>query len=224
MEKDDLLDKGYAEDSLDEIPSVMEIQPTLRARFWEIMLAALACVFFVYVLKQIPTNGFFLDTKLGFSLNLLHIKIPYAYMAWPVRILALISFFYGVVVVLQQKTTLYQLNDLNLIYTLGILTRSSDSTDLVSIRDHKLTSTLHDRILGISRLKILSKDVTDPEMNLIGISKEEAQGIINFLRKYAYQNYTEMRLAQEKSKMRKNRKRQSRIEDALGFSDDGSDE
>lgn len=145
-------------------------------------------------------------------------------MAWPVRILALISFFYGVVVVLQQKTTLYQLNDLNLIYTRGILTRSSDSTDLVSIRDHKLTSTLHDRILGISRLKILSKDVTDPEMNLIGISKEEAQGIINFLRKYAYQNYTEMRLAQEKSKMRKNRKRQSRIEDALGFSDDGSDE
>lgn len=222
-QQEELLDKGYSEDSLSEIPPVMEVQPTLRARFWELFICGAVCMFFVMTLKKVPTYGVYLDTLLGFNLKLLHIKISYGMMAWPLRIGALVSFFYGVFIVIQQKTTTYQLNDLNLIFTRGVFTRTSDSTDLVSIRDHKVKSTLHDRILGISRLKILSKDVSDPEMDINGITKQEAQSIINFLRRYAYQNYTEMRLAQEKAKMRKNRQRKNRIDDALGFSDDGGD-
>lgn len=203
---EDLHENGYEEDSLEQLPSAIELQPTLRDRFWEIGLSLILCMFFVYVLKQVPANGIYLDTLIGLKMKFLHIKISYLTLAWPLRILSLGSFFYGVFVVLEQRMTYYHLNDLNLIYTRGVITHQSDSTDLIDIRDHKLTRTIHDRILGLSRVKVISKDLTDPEMLIKGITAQEGQNLINFLRRYAYQNYTEMRIAQEKQKIRRNRK------------------
>lgn len=217
------LDPGYAPDSLDEIPSVMEIQPTVRARFIEMVLATVVCCFFVYWLKQVPEYGTYLDKMLGFKMNLLHIKLSYELLAWPLRIGALVSFGYMVVIILQQKSTLYQLNDRNFIFTRGVLVRESDSTDLVSIRDYKLTRTIHDRILGLSRLVIFSKDITDPEMPVKGIEAKDAQRIINFLRKYAFQNYTEWRLAQERNKRRQNAKRPNPLDIGDIVSEDEGD-
>lgn len=224
MRDEELLNKGYSPDSLDEIPPALEVRPTLRARFWELTLIALVTIFFVVLMKKIPTYGIFLDSLLGIKLKILHIKITHEMMAWPLRIASLLSFFYGVFIVIQQKTTLYQLNDLNLIFTRGVFNRTSDSTDLVAIRDHKLMSTLHDRILGISRLTIISRDLTDPEMKINGITKQEAQSIINFLRKYAFQNYTESRIAKEKAVLRQNRMRKDKRDDVGGIIDDNQDD
>lgn len=222
MSSDKSVQNGYDRDSLDEIPPVLEIHPTLRARFLELVLATVVCVFFVYLLKSIPPFGTYLDKLLGLKISFLHIKISYETLAWPCRIGALLGFGYGAFVVLQQKMTVYQLNDRNIIFTRGVITRQSDSTDLVAIRDHKLTRTLHDRILGLSRLVILSKDITDPEMPIKGIKSEDAQMLINFLRKYAFQNYTEWRLSKEREKNRQNNSRR-KTDEALGFSDDGDE-
>lgn len=223
MSSDKSVQNGYEADSLDEIPPVMEIQPAIRARLFEMILAIGACLFFVYLLKQIPLRGYYLDSLIGIKMNLLHIKINYEVLAWPCRIGALLSFGYGVWVVLQQKMTVYQLNDRNIIFTRGVINRTSDSTDLVAVRDHKLSRSLNDRILGLSKLVILSKDITDPEMPIHGIRAEDAQKMINFLRKYAFQNYTEWRLSKEREKMRQNNSRK-KVDDSLGFSDDGDAE
>lgn len=219
--KKEAIQNGYDPESLDEIPSVLEFQPTIRARVWEMGLGVIGCLIMVYLLKQVPTYGTYLDKMLGFKMNLLHIKISYEVLAWPLRIGALASFGYMVAVVLQQKSTLYQLNDRNIVFTRGVLVRQSDSTDLVAIRDYKLTRTIHDRILGLSRLVIFSKDLTDPEMPVVGIEAKEAQMIINFLRKYAFQNYTEWRLAQERNKARQNAKRPNPLDIGNIVDDDG---
>lgn len=221
--KKDQVQNGYDSDSLDEIPSVMEFQPAIRARVWEMGLAIIVCCLMVYLLKQIPAYGTYLDKMLGFKMNLLHIKISYELLAWPLRLGSLISFGYMVFVVIQQKSTQYQLNDRNIIYTRGVLVRESDSTDLVSVRDYKLTRTIHDRILGLSRLVIFSKDLTDPEMPVVGIDSKEAQQIINFLRKYAFQNYTEWRLAQERTKRRQNSQKPNPLDIGNVVDGDGDD-
>lgn len=220
------IQNGYDADSLNEIPPVMEVKPTLRARIWELLLFAGLAIFFAYLINLIPPYGTYLDRLLGFKMNLLHIKISYGVLAWPLRIATLGSFAYGVYIVLQQKMTTYQLNDRNIIYTRGVFVRESDSTDLVAVRDHKLISTIHDRILGLSRLIILSKDLTDPEMPIIGIEAKEAQQIINFLRKYAFQNYTEWRLAQERQRRRQNNVRRQDVIDDLppGAFNNGDDD
>lgn len=192
-------------DELDEMVPVLEFEPTIRYRLWEILIGIIVSLYFVSLINKIPESGTFLDTMFGLKIKFLHIKISYETLAWPCRILSLTGFFYAVFIVLQQKMTQYQLNDLNLIHTHGVITRTSDSTDLVAIRDHTLKRSLSDRLLGLSRLKILSNDKTHPEFNINGITQEQAQAVVNFMRKYAYQNYTEFRLAQEKAKMRKNR-------------------
>lgn len=222
--KQEQMQNGYDPESLDAIPPVLEIQPTIRARIWEMGIALVVCLFMVYLIKQVPAYGTYLDKMLGFKMNLLHIKLSYELLVWPLRIGALAAFGYMTVVVLQQKSTLYQLNDRNFIFTRGVLVRESDSTDLVSIRDYKLTRTIHDRILGLSRLIIFSKDMTDPEMPVVGIEAREAQQIINFLRKYAFQNYTEWRLAQERNKRRQNAKRPNPLDIGNIVDDDNGDD
>ena len=196
-------------DELEEMVPVLEFTPTIRFRIWEIFFGLFISLFFMNLMKEIPINGLFLDSIVGLKIKLLHVKISYEILAWPCRIFSLLGFFYAVFVVLQQKMTQYQLNDLNLIHTHGVITRTSDSTDLVAIRDHTLKRSLSDRLLGLSRLCIISNDKTHPEFDIKGITAEQAQSVINFMRKYAYQNYTEFRLAQEKAKMRKNKSKQN---------------
>ena len=153
-------------------------------------------------------------------ISFLHIKLSYAVLAWPLKIIASIASFYAFFIFLQQKLTKYRLTDLFLERTHGVINRTSDTTDLVAIRDQKLSRNLLDRVLGISRLLIISKDVTDPEMTIKGISASDAQKIVNFLRKYAFQNYTEWRISKEKQNDRQAKKNRKNP-DATGFEDDG---
>jgi hypothetical protein len=70
---------------------------------------------------------------------------------------------------------------------------------------------------------IFSKDLTDPEMPVVGIEAQDAQQIINFLRKYAFQNYTEWRLAQERNKRRQNYSRPNPLDIGNIVDDDDGD-
>lgn len=206
---------------LDAMEPILEVVPTLRGRFFEIFLSLGVAIYLIYLLKQIPPYGMWLDQLIGLKIKFLHIKLSYATLAWPLKIIASLASFYAFFVFLQQKLTKYKLTDLFIERTHGVINRASDSTDLVSIKDQRLSRTLLDRVLGISRLLIISKDVTDPEMMIKGISSSDAQKIINFLRKYAFQNYTEWRIHKEKQNEKQARKRKN--PDLTGFEDDGDE-
>jgi hypothetical protein len=73
-------------------------------------------------------------------------------------------------------------------------------------------------ILGLSKLTIISNDVSDPEMTLKGVTSQDAQKIVNFLQKYAFRTYTEYRIAREKervSKSSKDRNSKAKFDDVI---------
>lgn len=198
---------------LQEMDSVLEVVPTLRGRIFEMVVLVGICLLMVSLIKKVPAYGMYLDNLLGFKMSLLHIKLSYEFLVYPLRAVALLSFFYAVYVFLQQKMTKYKLTDLYLEKTHGVFLRESNTTDLVSIKDQRSTRNILERLLGLEKITIMSADITDPEMTLAGITHSDAQKVKNFLQKYAFRNYTEFRIAREKESIRNRRKRDTSVID-----------
>ncbi len=196
------------QDDLKPMDEVLEISPTLRGRLFEIFLLVVLSLFFLKVYKMIPPDGVWLHKALGLDWNILKKKVDSAYFMWPIRFLCLSSFLLGLYVYLQQKLTIYRLTHLFLQKKHGIFLRTTDSTDLVTIKDQTMTRNILEMMLGLSTLKITASDVTHPEMIIRGITNEDASKIQNFIQKYAFRTYTEYRIARDKEA--RNAKRKNR--------------
>lgn len=198
-----------------DMESVVEISPTLRGRIIELIILFGISFYLAFLLKKIPSYGMYLDTMLGFKLSFLHIKLSYNFLAWPLRVVSLLSFFYGVYIVLQQKTTKYKLTYLSLEKNAGVFNRESNPIDLVKIKDHKEFARWYERPLGLSRLKVFSSDVTDPELLIKHITKADAHKMYIFIKKFAFSNYNEMRIAERREAERRNRLRGEKPTDTV---------
>ena len=201
-------------EELKPMDDVLEISPTLRGRISEIVILVIMSLIFLKLHKLVPVDGLSLNEILHVNFTFLSKKISATYLQTPLKVLCLGSFLYGMYVYLQQKLTVYKLTYLYLQKNSGVFYRTSDSTDLTAIRDQRKTRNIIEMALGLSRLTIVSTDVTDPEMVISGITKEDAEKIINFLRKYAFRSYTEYRISRDRDKTQKSRKDR-------GFVDDG---
>ena len=210
--------KDIKDPELQEMDSILEVVPTLRGRFLEMVVLIGICMGCIKLMNKVPPYGMYLDYLLGIKFSWLHFKLSYEVLVYPLKGLALTSLILAAYIYLQQKMTKYKLTDLYLLKSEGVLLRESNSTDLVSMKDYRTSQNLLERILGITRLTIMANDVSDPEMIIKGVDNTDATKMINFLRKYAFRNYTEYRIAREKEIQRTRRKKD------LDVIDDGGDD
>lgn len=205
-------------DELKPMEEVLEVSPTLRGRLMEIFGLVVLGLIFLKLFKMVPPQGLSIYDIFGLKfLPIFTQKIPAAYLQNPLRILCLGSVIYGLYVYLQQKLTVYKLTYLYIQKNSGVFYRTSDSTDLTSVRDQRKTRNLVEMALGLSKMIITSNDVSDPEMIIKGITNDDAEKIINFLRKYAFRSYTDYRIARDKEKSKKPTSRDHAISDEGDF-------
>lgn len=220
MRKDELQDYNNAEVS--ELEAILEVSPTLRGRFLELLLFLTICFSAMYILKQVNPNGYILGELLGFKMAILKKQLSYNFFAYPLRVIGLLALARVVYIWLQQLTTKYRITDQYLEKRHGIFIKESNTIDLVKIDDQTERQNFLDMILFISRIIVYAKrDKTDPELHIIGITKSDATKLLNFLRKNSHSSITELRLAQERKRNREKSVDKSKKE---FIDDDYSDE
>ncbi len=69
----------------------------------------------------------------------------------------------------QRISVEYELTNQRLIHRYGILTRITNRIEVIDIDDIKFTQNIIERFLGVGTIQILSTDVSDPKLTLLGI-------------------------------------------------------
>lgn len=227
---ENIVNKGYEPNSLDPIPSVMKVIPTARIKFLNFLMGAISFLLAVKVYTLIPKKDIVFKKIMGFEK--LGFTIPLEVMTYPVLFLMGLSIGYIIWVYLYQKMSSYSLNERNITYRRGVININDDSTDLTHIQDYKLSRNFAERLMGLSRVLVISRDKTHPEMLLTGLRKDDCEKLINFLRKYAFNSYVDFRVARDRDQMRQKQsvhsknynKRMKNIKNEFGMvSDDGEE-
>lgn len=63
----------------------------------------------------------------------------------------------------------YQLTSQRLFHRRGILTRVTNRVEVIDIDDVQFTQNIIDRMLGVGTIRVLSSDISDPKLVMIGI-------------------------------------------------------
>jgi hypothetical protein len=210
MRKDLLND--FNEDELKDIDAVLEISPTMREHFFLIILLIFIGIYSTVLYKTIPLDGYWLDQLLHFKLTLLHKKITYNMLVYPIRFIGIASYCSILYIYLKQKFTIYKLTDYDLEIKKGIIAQTVNVTAWVHVDDEQKERTFADVLLGLGRVFITSKkDKSDPILLIKGLSNSDAEQMMNYIRKNAIKNLTELRLIQEKQKMRQKHKNKDKF-------------
>ena len=69
----------------------------------------------------------------------------------------------------QRLSVDYQLTNQRLIQRNGILTRVTNRVEVIDIDDVQFTQNIVERFLGVGTIRILSSDISDPKLVMIGI-------------------------------------------------------
>lgn len=69
----------------------------------------------------------------------------------------------------QRLTVDYQLTTQRLIQRTGILTRVTNRVEVIDVDDVQFTQNIVERFLGVGTIRILSSDLSDPKLVMIGI-------------------------------------------------------
>lgn len=223
MRKDQL--NEFNQDELKEIDAILTVQPTMREYFFHIIFLIAIGYFCTILYSKIPLDGVFLDEIIKLKLKFLHIKISHLFMATPIRIIGLLSYFAVLYIYFKQKFTYYKLTDYDLEIKKGIFSQKTDVTAWVHVDDEQKSRTFLDILLGLGRIQINSaKDKTNPIINIKGITNKDAENFMNYVRKNAIKNYTEWRITQEKLKKKSNIKQSDNFsKHNPAFEDDATD-
>lgn len=210
MRKDLLND--FNEDELKDIDAVLEISPTMREHFFLIILLIFIGIYSTVLYKTVPLDGYWLDQLLHLKLTILHKKITYNMLVYPIRFMGIAAYCGVLYIYLKQKFTTYKLTDYDLEIKSGILDQKVNVTAWVHVDDEQKERTFLDLILGLGRVLITSKkDKSDPILLIKGLSNSDAEQMMNYIRKNAIKNLTELRLIQEKQKMRQKHKNKDKF-------------
>jgi uncharacterized membrane protein YdbT with pleckstrin-like domain len=78
----------------------------------------------------------------------------------------------------------YELTTQRFIHTQGILTRTTDRIDVIDIDDVAYTQGIVQRMLGVGTIRLVSKDRSHPQLNLLGIDQvARVSGMIDDVRR-----------------------------------------
>jgi membrane protein YdbS with pleckstrin-like domain len=191
---------------------------SMKLSFWYYWHAFVALVFTAsyafYFISIIPVGGLRIYDILGkpgvskstskFWLNILKIRISDNLLVFPLYAVIVFAVVMIIYYLLKVKTTQYNLNFRFLEVKEGVLNQTVNQIDLFSIKDEVLERPLLFRILGISRLTIMSNDKTHPVLKIPGVNAHMADKFLNFIRTNAYSSSTEYWVS--KDRRRRNEK------------------
>jgi uncharacterized membrane protein YdbT with pleckstrin-like domain len=89
---------------------------------------------------------------------------------------------YCLYVVVEIKSKKYRINTQSLDQAEGVLSRSYNSIHMTHVLDFDLHESLWQRLLGLSTIKVVSKDKSTPELFMRNISHDAAVKAYDFLR------------------------------------------
>lgn len=128
---------------------------------WRYQISAVAMFLIVSVVILILL-GFFIDTKGKNWLWWLGAIVVLAFgvrMAW--------------ILIVHIYATRYRLTTQRLFIDRGILSRTTDQLELIRVDDVRVRQRLLDRMFGIGSVDVLSTDVSDAKMSIIGIGNPD---------------------------------------------------
>jgi uncharacterized membrane protein YdbT with pleckstrin-like domain len=95
------------------------------------------------------------------------------------------------------KFTSYTCNNKNIDFRQGIFDQEQDAIDVSEIKDFKFHRTLSDMSLGLAQIRIWSKTITEPLLDIKGLHKTDAQRVYDHLKKYTMHTYVDYRVTQD---------------------------
>jgi membrane protein YdbS with pleckstrin-like domain len=93
----------------------------------------------------------------------------WSYIAASVLSLALVGLFWLGYLSLRRKSLRYKITDRTIDYEMGILSRRIETLQLWRVKDLDFRQSALERMLGIARIYVFTRDVTDPELILEGL-------------------------------------------------------
>lgn len=157
------------------------IRQSIKAYFWKILL-----------------NGFFALAFLSLGILFL-VKSPAGQSkeAWAYASPFLALSLYNLAKVgwsfLKARTSEYVFTPNFIKSHYGILNKAVDTVDVTKVKDLSLRRSFWDRMLGISKLYIVSSDKTNPVTVAFGLSKTEGQEMFDFVNLQAVDTFIEAR-------------------------------
>lgn len=223
---DEIDDKSFKQSS------ELSMRLAVRAFIHKISFFALLGAIAINLLSKLDEKGLRIYDILGkpavskttskIWLNILSQKFSEETLAYPlygVLIFSLIMILYYVILA---KTTEFKLNFRCLQVESGVLNRTLDTIDLVSIKDQVIERPLLFRFLGLSRLIVISKDQTHPTLKISAVDSQKATLFFDYIRQNAYQNATEYWVAKDRRK--RNEKKTDSTTPIVGDNDGDANE
>lgn len=181
--------------------------------YWHTFIGlGIIAIFAFYFASLVPDDGMRIYDILGkpevskatskLWLNILKIRFSADTLLIPLYAIMVANASIIIYFIAKVYTTIYNINFRFLEEKKGVFNQSINQIDLFMIRDSYVDRPLIYRILGISRVVVISTDKTHPELKIVGVDKEEGDRFINFIRNNAYGNYTEYRIAEDKRRRR----------------------
>lgn len=223
--KDPVDDNSYRQDSS------LSMNLSVRSNLHKFLILGVIGFLLITAISEIPLNGIRIYDLLGkpsitkntsrFILKFLSYRIESSTLSTPLYIGLFICLLMSIYYVIEAKMTQYNINFRFLEIKKGVFNRTFDTIDLVHIKDQILERPLWFRILGLSRLIILSNDKTTPELKISAVDSKKAVLFLDFIRQNAYGNATEYWIA--KDRRRRNEKDQSPDNRVYNIDNDSGD-
>ena len=162
------------------------IRMSLKARGEFLKLLLLCAISFLLFshLDEIPKTYVLKVMKKRHVIDLTYVKLG-------LQILSGLVLGYALYLIALVKSTIVDFGRINLTLAKGLLLRCEDTLNLVIIQDIEKERSLLDMILGISKIIILSKDLTSPKLTLKGLTKADADRLYEHLILYSNRNMVE---------------------------------
>ena len=138
--------------SLPAMAMLFEGAPSWKAWFWSYVLGLLL-----------------LASPLGLIWLVVFGVAPWDYARWGMAVLALGGLAWLGIVELWRRSLRYRISNRNLDTEEGIISKRIETLQLWRVRDLDFRQSITERLLGIARIHVLTKDATDPELVLRGL-------------------------------------------------------
>jgi membrane protein YdbS with pleckstrin-like domain len=93
----------------------------------------------------------------------------WSYIAASVLSLVVVGLFWLGYLSLQRKSLRYRITDRTIDYEMGVMSRRIETLQLWRVKDLDFRQSAFERMLGIARIYVFTKDHTDPELILEGL-------------------------------------------------------
>ena len=192
-----------------------------RGEFLKILLLVAIAVF---ICLKAPDKVVVLKKSIPIAGKIKTIKVPIRPEI--AQGVAGISILCALYLILLTKTTQVDAGRINFSLSRGLLVRSRDAMDITGITDFQKERTLLDMVLGISRVRIFSRDKTHPVLLLRGVANREADLFYDHITAYSNKSMVEY-VQGHGERTRYNQKRNQPTDtkwDRKKLIDDGDDE